>query len=188
VIVTKTSELKKRSVEMTDIARIEDVQKLLFSELDPVAERAVGLSAVQIGIHERMFAMKIFSHGEELPKRSQPTWTTFVNPQIVKKSDKVTSAYEGCLSLPHILVNVERHDEIEIVDETQKTPILLVGFSARIFQHELDHLDGVLISDRGTMFTNHVDGVFPIGRNEVCYCGSGKKYKRCHGGYSGVSF
>ena len=73
-----------------------------------------------------------------------------VNPQLEWKSPDQETAEEGCLSLPHVLVDVERplHVRVKAQDE-QGEPIVLEasGLEARVIQHEMDHLDGVLILD-----------------------------------------
>ena len=102
----------------------------------------VGLAATQLGIMRRML---VFQAGAE----SRPT--ALVNPEIDWLSDDEVVAEEGCLSLPGIAVDVERplHARVRGKD-LRGEPMLLEasGLEARVLQHEMDHLDGVLILDR----------------------------------------
>ena len=102
----------------------------------------VGLAATQLGVLRRML---VFQAGPD----ARPT--ALANPQIEWLSDELATAEEGCLSLPGIGVDVERalHTRVRGVDITGK-PLLIEasGLEARVLQHEIDHLDGVLILDR----------------------------------------
>jgi peptide deformylase len=103
----------------------------------------VGLAATQVGILRRVF---VFQPGEADP-------AAIVNPQIVKKSDELETDDEGCLSLQGVQVPVERSLAVTIegTDETgAPVSYALEELPARVVQHELDHLDGVLILDRTT--------------------------------------
>jgi peptide deformylase len=103
----------------------------------------VGLAATQVGILRRVF---VFQPGEADP-------AAIVNPQIVKRSDQLETDDEGCLSLQGVQVPVERSLAVTIegTDETgAPVSYALEELPARVVQHELDHLDGVLILDRTT--------------------------------------
>lgn len=99
--------------------------------------RGYGLSAPQIGKPYRIFIFQgIFC----------------VDPQIIKKGGSTSIEEEGCLSIPNVSVPVERYVWIKVKYLTfteTKIESKLMGLSARIFQHELDHLNGILIIDRG---------------------------------------
>jgi peptide deformylase len=103
----------------------------------------VGLAAPQIGISQRLLVYQV---GNDAPL------IALVNPQIEwnSKGDEET-AEEGCLSIPGIAVDVERpvHIRIRAQDEYGETRVVEAsGLEARVIQHEMDHLDGVLILDR----------------------------------------
>jgi peptide deformylase len=103
----------------------------------------VGLAATQVGILRRVF---VFQPGDADP-------AAVVNPQIVKRSDQLETDDEGCLSLQGVQVPVERSLAVTIegTDETgAPVSYALEELPARVVQHELDHLDGVLILDRTT--------------------------------------
>jgi peptide deformylase len=102
----------------------------------------VGLAATQLGILRRLL---VFQAGPD----SEPT--ALVNPVIEWLSEEATVAEEGCLSLPRISVDVERplHARVTGLDaEGEEVVIEASGLEARVLQHEIDHLDGVLILDR----------------------------------------
>jgi peptide deformylase len=102
----------------------------------------VGLAATQLGILRRLL---VFQAGPD----SEPT--ALVNPEIEWLSDEVVIAEEGCLSLPGVSMDVERalHARIGGLDaEGEPMTIEASGLEARVLQHEIDHLDGVLILDR----------------------------------------
>jgi peptide deformylase len=109
-----------------------------------VEANGVGLAATQVGILRRLF---VFSRGEE------DEVIPVVNPRIVRRSDETETDDEGCLSLQGIAIPVERAVSVRLegVDEHGAGVAYdLEGFPARTAQHELDHLDGVLILDRTT--------------------------------------
>jgi peptide deformylase len=103
----------------------------------------VGLAATQVGILRRVFVFQ--------PAEADPA--AIVNPQIVKRSDELETDDEGCLSLQGVQVPVERSLAVTIegTDEAgAPVSFALEELPARVVQHELDHLDGVLILDRTT--------------------------------------
>jgi peptide deformylase len=102
----------------------------------------VGLAATQLGILRRLL---VFQAGSD----SEPT--ALVNPEIEWLSDEVVVAEEGCLSLPRVSMDVERplHARFSGYDvDGEPVRIEASGLEARVLQHEIDHLDGVLILDR----------------------------------------
>ena len=108
-----------------------------------VDANGVGLAATQVGVLRRMF---VFSRGEEDVR-------AIVNPELVEQSEEVETDDEGCLSLQGVLVPVERRVRVTLggkdVDGSD-VRLELADMAARVVQHELDHLDGVLILDRTT--------------------------------------
>ena len=105
----------------------------------------VGLAATQLGILQRVF---VFDTGDE-----DQEVAALVNPELVRRSDEVETDDEGCLSLQGVLVPVERAATVRVEGRNERGEEVgydLEGFAARAAQHELDHLDGVLILDRTT--------------------------------------
>jgi peptide deformylase len=108
----------------------------------------VGLAAPQIGESIRLFAVDVTGHRRA---RSCAGLVVLVNPRIVEQSADVTMR-EGCLSVPDFTGDVERAAEIMVEGfapgSTSLVRIVADGIEARCLQHELDHLDGVLFTDR----------------------------------------
>jgi peptide deformylase len=103
-----------------------------------------GLAATQVGVLRRVFLFLPDPDEDPVP---------LVNPRLVVGSEERVSEVEGCLSLQGLVIPVERHERvtIEATDpEGNDVKLELEGLPARIAQHELDHLDGVLILDRTT--------------------------------------
>lgn len=109
-----------------------------------IVEKGVGLAAPQIGISKRIAVIN--------PEPGNPkTLIRMVNPKIVAASDELETIEEGCLSVPGVRGDVARHLWVDVIyqDEKGETRRLHAdGFLARIVQHELDHLAGVLFIDR----------------------------------------
>jgi peptide deformylase len=116
----------------------------------------VGLASTQVGLDERFFVAK----EEELEakvgeqkasKKHSDKFIVIINPKILSKGKKTKTYFEGCLSIPNYWGDVKRHYSIKVsyMDETgQEVKKTLTGFMAWVFQHEVDHLDGILFPDR----------------------------------------
>jgi peptide deformylase len=132
--------------------RVDDFGPELKIQLEKMAEtmyasRGVGLAAPQVGINQRLIVVDP-SAGEQACEM-----IFMVNPVIVWSSKEVEFGPEGCLSIPGVAVNVARSTEIEIEYQDvsgQTQHAFLNGFLARIVQHEVDHLNGVLMLDRAS--------------------------------------
>jgi peptide deformylase len=129
--------MKAREVEAID----EDLRRLAERMTNLMHEaQGVGLAATQVGVLRRMFVFSI--DGEDY---------VLVNPVITKRSSSVESDEEGCLSLRDVLVPVERACTVTIEGldlDSERVRLELELPASRVVQHELDHLDGVLIIDR----------------------------------------
>jgi peptide deformylase len=104
----------------------------------------VGLAATQLAVLRRLL---VFQAGPD----SEPT--ALVNPEVEWASEELAIAEEGCLSLPRVTMDVERPLFVRISGrdvEGERIAIEAAGLEARVLQHEIDHLDGVLILDRTT--------------------------------------
>ncbi|HXV05678.1 MAG TPA: peptide deformylase [Solirubrobacterales bacterium] len=102
----------------------------------------VGLAATQLGILRRLLVFQAAADGEP---------TALVNPSFEWLSEETAVAEEGCLSLPRVSMDVERplHARVAGLDvDGEQVTIEASGLEARVLQHEVDHLDGVLILDR----------------------------------------
>ena len=147
--------LRKKAIEVTTVN--DEIRALAKEMLESMyAERGVGLAAEQVGRTERMFVVDIPPEGDmdddgqrENPGIEMPI--VFINPKITGHSDDVQIGPEGCLSFPDIFANVERWYEVDAeyidLNGTPQT-IHAKGLLSRAIQHELDHLDGILLVDR----------------------------------------
>jgi len=119
--------------------------------------QGVGLAAPQIGKEIRLFLINAspFSENEELDEEERDFLKnfnkTFINPEIIEENGDEWAFTEGCLSIPNINEEVYRNESIHIeyVDENfEKKKESLNGLAARIFQHEYDHIEGILFTDK----------------------------------------
>jgi peptide deformylase len=104
----------------------------------------LGLAATQIGVLRRVF---VFQPDPEQEPRA------LVNPRVAESSDERVADDEGCLSLQGVVIPVERHLRLTVEasdPEGKDLRLELEGLPARVAQHELDHLDGIMILDRTT--------------------------------------
>jgi len=114
----------------------------------------VGLAAPQIGLSERLIVVEYFEKEEDEEKEDAPkkVWA-ILNPEIIKASEEKLLGVEGCLSIPNLVGEVERHAVVQVKGMNRHGKPIKVkaeGWLARIFQHEIDHLNGVLFTDRAT--------------------------------------
>ena len=150
-------------VERFDAALAEEVRRMGQVMHDALG---IGLAATQVGVMHRVLVYRV---DPDAPVAS------LVNPVLEWASPEREPMEEGCLSLPGVLVEVERpvHVRVRATDERgEKLLIEASGLEARVLQHEIDHLDGVLIVDRTTRdqrkqamraLRDAVDGTSPLG-------------------------
>ena len=126
------------------VERFDDKLRLLGTRMLELMRQAkgVGLAAPQVGVNVRLFVMN--PTGQELDDR------VYVNP-VLSEGDGLEEQDEGCLSLPGLTVAVERLRTLRLTAKTvEGNPVdeVQTGYLARIWQHELDHLNGTLLTDR----------------------------------------
>ena len=112
----------------------------------------VGLAAPQVGLSERLIVVEYYEREEDEDKEDAPkkVWA-IVNPEIIKASEETLMGVEGCLSIPNLVGEVERHAVVQVKGlnrHGRPVKVKAEGWLARIFQHEIDHLNGVLFTDR----------------------------------------
>ena len=132
---------RARPVEVFDEALADEVQRMGRLMDDAIG---IGLAATQVGVMHRVLVYRV---DPEAPVAA------VVNPVVEWVSDEREPLEEGCLSLPGVLVEVERpvHVRVHSLDEHGDEQLIEAsGLEARVLQHEIDHLDGVLILDRTT--------------------------------------
>jgi peptide deformylase len=132
------------------VATVEDKLRKLAADLHETMdeEHGVGLAAPQVGILQRMVVIHV---PEDYNDEGEPEQRyTLINPEIIKAGGSELD-YEGCLSFPDLIGEVPRYKWVNVraLDEHGKTLRFRArGILARIIQHEIDHLDGVLFFDR----------------------------------------
>lgn len=147
------------------------LQALIDDMLETMrAAPGVGLAAPQVGVSDRLIVIEYAEQPEEdleqaaaspsdggtpapEPKPVKPKLYVMANPEIVKTSAEVVSAVEGCLSIPGLVGEVERYATVHVRGQNRRGQPMKVkaeGWLARIFQHEVDHINGVVFPDRAT--------------------------------------
>lgn len=112
---------------------------------------SVGIAAPQVGHSVRLFITQAPNYDEDKNEWIDGEICVYVNPEIVKKSDEIWDFDEGCLSIPEVYGKVTRFWAITVVYqdlEGKKHTKDLKGYEARVFQHEFDHINGILFVDR----------------------------------------
>ena len=149
---------KTRPIEKAEL-RSAAVQKLIDDMIDTMAEyHGVGLAAPQVHEGLRLFVAALDPEGEgegDDEKDSEPL--AIVNPEISVVGSDVVEDWEGCLSIPDIRGRVPRAREIRVRALDRKgdrIELHALDFSARVIQHETDHLDGILFFDRMVSFAS----------------------------------
>ena len=141
--------------QRSDLIELPDPQiDRLIVDLIATADAAngVGIAAPQVAASIRLFIVAS-RPSPRYPYAPTMEPTAMINPEIVDRSGDLVAGWEGCLSVPGVRGLVLRDRTIEVRYLTQAGELVqqeLTGFVARIFQHELDHLDGILFPDRVT--------------------------------------
>jgi len=133
--------LKSRA---TPIDRFDEALRQQIARMGQIMDEAngVGLAAPQLGLSQRLLVYRV---GPDAPV------TVLANPEVEWSSGELELGEEGCLSIPGVTVPVERpvYVRVRALDESgERRLVEASGLEARVIQHEIDHLDGVLILDR----------------------------------------
>jgi peptide deformylase len=137
--------------EIIENIQDEDMQNLIEDLMATVAQaNGVGIAAPQIAASYRLFIVASRPN-PRYPNAPEMAPTAMINPRIIAHSTEIVKGWEGCLSVPGIRGFVPRYQKIQ-VEYTDRYGNLqqqeLTDFVARIFQHEYDHLEGILFVDR----------------------------------------
>ena len=145
--------LKLRAGEIGDAPEDDLVADLL--ETMDASPACVGLAAPQIGVSRRVIVVDVSAHPKTTVNHGL---VVMIDPVIVESSGREVGR-EGCMSVPDLTANVARATSIVVRGRTPEGDDRIVateGFEARAFQHEIDHLDGMLILDRVDSLTTDV--------------------------------
>ena len=156
IVILPDPVLRRKARPVTKFDK--DLQTLIDDMIDTMRDApGVGLAAPQVGVSERVIVVEYaepeeVEEGEE-PKEVEPKLYVMVNPEIVKSSPDTVVGVEGCLSIPTLVGEVERAQEVRIRGFNRRGQPMKVkaeGWLARIFQHEIDHINGVVFTDLAT--------------------------------------
>ena len=154
VLRAKSSDLSAEALGSDDYKKLTE---LMIATVTHPSQDGVGIAGPQVGLNRRVVAVQRFDQEEVLPDGSEGSpFKVYPNIRIVSMSDTLEPGPEGCLSVPDRSAEVMRSREIVIeyadvnrLDEKDHMVRETVyGFTAVIFQHEIDHLEGVLYIDR----------------------------------------
>ena len=172
MIITDTSKLREKN-EKASAEEAQEVIRELERELVESEAPGIGLAANQIGINKRIAIVRIKHENDDGENLD------LVNPVMVEQWGSFIHEGEGCLSMPGKQINTNRYREVFVKDDLHPAGFIATGLAAVAIQHEIDHLENMLITDR-------VAGRGKIKRNDPCPCGKTKngkpvKWKKCHG-------
>ena len=142
--------LRQTAGRVTDV-KTAAVETLIADMMETVGDaNGVGIAAPQVYESKRIFIMASRPNAR-YPLAPKMSPTALINPEILDRSDKTAKDWEGCLSIPGLRARVPRSVRVQVqytgIDNKLKTAVF-EGFLARVFQHELDHLDGKVYLDR----------------------------------------
>ena len=138
--------LRKQSIY---VCQDDDIGKLSSDLFDTLRTyEGIGLAAPQVGISKRAFIIDTTPLNDD---QNSPFTGLFLNPEIISSNSELTQYNEGCLSIPNIFEDVLRPETIAVRYYNSEFKLIeeeLNGIKARIFQHEFDHLNGILFIDK----------------------------------------
>lgn len=146
IITLPNPNLRLKARKVTDFGP--ELQTLVDDMIETMrVAPGVGLAAPQVNVQLRVIAVEF---GDEENEDAPLKLYVFVNPEITRSSQDTVNGTEGCLSIPELVGDVERRVSVTIRGfnrRGQKQKVKATGWLARIFQHEIDHLDGILFVD-----------------------------------------
>lgn len=147
VITLPHKNLKRKARKVTSFGP--ELQTLIDDMVETMRQApGVGLAAPQVNVLERVLVMEF---GDEEDETVPPKLYVLVNPKITRTSRETISGIEGCLSIPDLVGEVVRAQAVTVKGKSrhgQPMKLKAKGWLARIVQHEVDHLNGVLFVDR----------------------------------------
>ncbi|MFC1960822.1 peptide deformylase [Chloroflexota bacterium] len=154
--------LRKRAKRVT---QFDDKLSAFIDDMVETMGKAsgVGLAAPQVNASQRIVVVRLPDDENSREEFGEQAGQLFeiVNPQITKGSKEMVDGVEACLSIPGVFGEVSRHESITVKGQDRTGDKLLIkadGWLARVFQHEIDHLDGVLFTDLATELWQDLPG------------------------------
>ena len=152
--------LKRKAQSVDDFGP--ELQTLIDDMVDTMrAAPGVGLAGPQVNVSQRVFVAEF---GDEDDEEAPKILYAVVNPEITRSSQETLVAAEGCLSVPGLLGDVDRPLEVTVIGKNRRGQPLKIkakGWLARIFQHEIDHINGILFLDRAEKVYEPVEETEP---------------------------
>jgi peptide deformylase len=149
VITVPHPTLKKKARKVTDFGP--DLQNLIDDMVETMREApGVGLAATQVDVPLQLIVVEF---GDEEDETVPPKLYVMVNPEISRHSRETIIGTEGCLSVPNLVGDVERHESVTVKflnRHGKPSKLKAKNWLARIIQHEIDHLHGILFTDLAT--------------------------------------
>lgn len=153
IITPQNPVLRKKAVKVTDF-KSSKFQQLIDDMVETMIDApGVGLAAPQVAVSQRLIVVRLPDATEEdIEEYGDQAGVVYAvaNPKIIKSSKDMVSGVEGCLSLPGLLGEVDRHESVVITGQDRHGKnwrLKAKGWLARVFQHEINHLDGILFTD-----------------------------------------
>lgn len=147
---SRLSEKSHKVKEITPEVK-KDIQDLLDTLMVAEDPEGAGLAAPQIGITKRICVVRQFFEDPLDPAKTLHEDIVLINPKIFSTSEETTIDWEGCLSVPDTYGKVERYSKIKVTAMDQDGNLIKLkadDLLARVIQHEIDHLDGILFTQR----------------------------------------
>ncbi|HEX2908138.1 MAG TPA: peptide deformylase [Phototrophicaceae bacterium] len=143
--------LRKKALRITTFDN--KLQRLIDDMIETlVAAPGVGLAAPQVAVSQRLIVVRLPDDDDSREEYGEAAGKIYVviNPEIIKPSKEMVEGVEGCLSIPGYVGTVNRHEKVTVTGlDRQGKPfrVKAEGWLARVFQHEIDHLEGRLYID-----------------------------------------
>lgn len=152
IIETPNSILRNKNDKVTvfDENLKKEIDDLIDTVKDAKDPEGAGLAAPQIGINKKMCIVRNFFEDPQTGVVSAVDYV-LINPKIVSKSKETSVDWEACLSVPDKFGQVERFEKIKVLAQNEhgnRIKIKAADYFARVIQHEMDHLEGVLFTDK----------------------------------------
>jgi len=164
IVVYDDPTLRKKSRRVKNVS--DDVQRLIDDMVETMHEaNGIGLAAIQVGVPQRVIIVQLPEADEDEPDPNAGRLFAVINPQLARRSRETEEGIEGCLSIPGLVGEVERCCAVTVkgLDRRGKrVRVKAQDLLARVFQHEIDHCDGVL-------FIDHIDDpekLYPVTAGE----------------------
>jgi len=164
-------------IEDIELFYIQNIDKLVaFKAYAETLTNAAGLAANQCSVDGERFMLRVFA----LKDLQRKTWRLIINPVITQYVGIKDIRAEGCLTWKGRVIIAERSRGVRVNyydEEGHPMSIFAEGFEAQVWQHEINHLNGV--PEQIEYYGYAIPKPIEVGRNEKCPCGSGLKYKHC---------